>query len=153
MIMERLQYEISIAAPAAKVWRTMLEKETYLQWTANAWPGSTFQGEWKEGEQIRFVGADGSGTLAEIEEIKPFEKIFARHVAVLLPGGKEDRTSDAAKGWGGTIEAYSFKEEGGNTKVTVIIETAPEWRQMFDDTWPSALEDLRKIIERQPASV
>jgi uncharacterized protein YndB with AHSA1/START domain len=147
--MEHLEYKVVISAPAKKVWETMLEEETYKQWVAKSWPGSFYQGTWEKGEKIRFVGSNGSGTLAELVEVKPYERIFARHIAVLLPGGNEDRTSEAAKGWIGITEEYRFAEQAGKTTVTVSIESNPEWRQMFDDGWPTALEELKKITERQ----
>lgn len=151
--MEHLEYKIVISAPAKKVWETMLQKETYEQWVAKSWPNSFYEGKWATGEKIRFIGPEGSGTLAELVEIKPYERIFARHIAVLLPGGVEDRTSDAAKGWVGTTEEYRFAEHLGKTTVTVTMETTPEWSKMFDEGWPAALEELKKIAERQLTTV
>jgi uncharacterized protein YndB with AHSA1/START domain len=147
--MEHLEYKIVISAPAKKVWDTMLQKETYEQWVAKSWPNSSYQGKWVKGEKIKFAGPDGSGTLAELVEVKPHERILARHIAILNPGGVEDRTSEVAKGWVGITEEYRFAEQGGNTTVTVLIETQPAWRKMFDDGWPAALQELKKITERQ----
>jgi hypothetical protein len=64
----------------------------------------------------------------------------------------EDRTSEVAKGWIGITEEYRFTEHLGKTTVTVSIETNAEWRKMFDDGWPAALEELKKISERQLAT-
>jgi len=127
----------------------MLNEETYKQWVAKSWPNSFYEGKWAKGEEIRFIGPDGSGTLAELVELKPYERVFARHVAVLGPGGVEDRTSDIAKGWIGITEEYRFAERDGKTTVTVLIETNNEWRAMFDEGWPTALEELKKLTERQ----
>jgi uncharacterized protein YndB with AHSA1/START domain len=149
--MENLEYKIVISAPAKTVWETMLQKDTYEQWVAKSWPNSTFQGKWEKGTQIRFVDAAGSGTLAELVEVKPYEKIHARHIAI-LNSGVEDRTSETAKGWIGITEEYRFAERNGKTTVTVLIASSPEWRKMFDDGWPTALEELKKISERQLAT-
>jgi uncharacterized protein YndB with AHSA1/START domain len=151
--MEHLEYKVVISAPAKKVWDTMLQKETYKQWVAKSWPGSFYEGKWAKGEKIRFIGPEGSGTLAELVEMKPYERVLARHIAVLLPGGVEDRTSDVANGWVGITEEYRFAEHLGKTTVTVFIETSPQWSKMFDEGWPTALEELKKIAERQPAAV
>jgi uncharacterized protein YndB with AHSA1/START domain len=151
--MEHLEYKIVISAPAKKVWDTMLEKETYKQWVGKSWPDSSFVGTWAKGEKVRFIGPNGSGTLAEIVEFKPYESVLARHIAVLEPGGKEDRTSDVAKGWIGITEEYRFVEHLGNTTLIVSIETNPEWRAMFDEGWPGALEELKKLTEGQLATV
>jgi uncharacterized protein YndB with AHSA1/START domain len=147
--MEHLEYKVVISAPAKKVWETMLQEETYKQWVAKSWPDSYYEGSWGEGEEIRFIGPEGSGTLAELVEVKPYERVLARHIALLGPGGSEDRTSDFAKGWIGITEEYRFSEQAGKTTVTVLIETNPEWRKMFDDGWPTALQELKKITEGQ----
>lgn len=147
--MKKLEYKIEIAASAKKVWDTMLQKDTYEQWVAKSWPNSSYEGNWKKGEEIKFIGADGSGTLAELVEVKPYERILARHIAILGSGGIQDRTSEVAKGWIGITEEYQFAERNGKTTLTVVIETTEAWAKMFDDGWPAALEELKNITERQ----
>jgi uncharacterized protein YndB with AHSA1/START domain len=147
--MERLEYKIVISATAKKVWETMLQEETYKQWVAKSWPDSFYEGKWAKGEKIRFIGPDGSGTLAELVDVVPYERIFARHIAVLEPGGIEDRTSEAAKGWVGTTEEYRFAERLGKTTLTVYMEIYPAWTKMFDEGWPTALDELKKVTESQ----
>lgn len=147
--METLKYEIEISAPVKKVWETMLEKETYEQWVANSWPTSTFEGQWKQGAKIKFIGTDNAGTVAELVELDPYKKVLARHVALLGPNGEEDSTSDMALGWVGITEGYEFAERDGKTRLIVTIETRPQWRDMFDEGWPGALKDLKRITESQ----
>lgn len=151
--MEHLKYEIVISASAKQVWETMLQQETYRQWVAKSWPNSFYDGTWATGEKIKFIGPDGSGTLAELVDVKPYERIFARHIAILGPGSVEDRTSEIAKGWIGTTEEYIFTERQGTTMLTVLMETTTEWSKMFDEGWPAALEELKMITERQLAAV
>lgn len=151
--MEHLEYKVEISAPAKQVWETMLQEESYQQWVAKSWPNSSYEGKWAKGEKIKFIGSDGSGTLAEIVEMTPYKSVTARHIAVLGPGGVEDRTDDIAKGWIGTTEGYQFAEHAGKTILTVIIETTPAWTKMFDDGWPDALEELKKLAERHPSTV
>lgn len=149
--MEHIEYKIEIAAPKKTVWESMIQAETYKQWAGKAWPGSSYQGTWAQGEMVRFVGPDQSGTLAEVVEMNPYENVFMKHVAA-LDKGKEDRTSEVAKGWIGTTEGYTFEEKRGKTTVKVSIETTPEWRKVFDDSWPGALEELKRVAEQQLAS-
>jgi uncharacterized protein YndB with AHSA1/START domain len=146
-IMKTLEYKINIDAPVKKVWETMLNPETYSEWVAVSWPGSFYQGEWKQGEKIRFIGHDQSGTLAKLVEVKPHQFIYAEHIAALNPGGIEDRDSDLAKGWVGTTEKYNFQERDGQTELKVTMSVNPEWEQMFNDGWPAALEKLKEICE------
>ncbi len=150
--METLTYSIEIAAPAKKVWETMLNKDTYEQWVSRSWPSSSYDGQWNKGAKIKFIGPNGAGTLAELVEFKPYEEVLARHIALLGPNGEEDRTSDTALGWIGIAEGYKFAETNGKTTLTVTIETKPQWRDMFDEGWPGALEDLKRITEGKLAT-
>lgn len=147
--MKTMHFETTIDASPEKVWDTMLDKETYQQWVDVSWPGSSYQGEWKKGAQIRFTGGEsGAGTLAEITELDPYKKLVAVHIAVLLDGGVEDRDSDMAKGWIGSTEAYTFTKENGSTKVDVEISTPPDWAPMFEEGWPKALVALKQLAEK-----
>jgi uncharacterized protein YndB with AHSA1/START domain len=146
--MEHIEYRTVIEAPAKKVWEVMLQQETYRQWVGKSWPDSFYEGKWEKGQKMKFIGPDGSGTLAELIEVKPFEKVLARHIAILNPGSVEDRTSETAKGWIGTMEQYDFMEQNGKTTLIVSLEITPAWRQMFDEGWPTALQELKTICER-----
>ena len=126
----------------------MIDPAGYKEWTGVSWPGSYFEGEWIEGENIRFISPDGSGTLAAITALQPYKHIAARHDAILKRGGGEDRTSEQAKGWVGTLEEYTFTPRGNATELRVDIETNPEWEKMFSDGWPGALATLKKISEK-----
>jgi uncharacterized protein YndB with AHSA1/START domain len=142
---QKLHFSITINAPKEKVWDTMLDKETYKAWVNAAWPGSYYEGEWKEDSDLKFIGPDGSGTKAMLVEHVPYEHSFVKHVAVLESGGKEDTTSDNAKSWIGTTERYTFTEKDGVTELAIDIETTPEWEKMFNDGWPTALRALKEL--------
>ena len=146
--MKNLEYKIHIKAPKQKVWETMIQPGTYEEWVAASWPGSSYKGKWNEGEKIKFVSKNGGGTLALIEVFKPYNYISAKHIAILLEGGKEDYDSDMAKGWIGTMESYSFNERDGETDLTVEMIINPDWQKMFDEGWPKALKELKEICER-----
>ena len=151
--MEHLEYKVEISAPARVVWETMLQEDTYKQWVAKSWPNSTYYGKWEEGEEIRFGSDNDGGTLAKLDKVTPYKNIVARHIAIVNSDGSLDRESDIAKGWVGTTEEYQFTERNGKTTLKVIIETTPEWRNMFDDGWPTALSDLKTLSEKQLSEV
>ena len=147
--MKKLTYKTAINAPKEQVWNTMLNHGTYEIWSGAGWQGSTYEGQWKQGEQLRFVSPEGEGTLAQIVELKPAEYIKAEHIALLQKGGTEDRSSDSAKTWVGSTEEYQFKERDGITELTVQIESDPAWEKMFSDGWPGALGKLKEICEQK----
>ena len=146
--MKKLEFKIDINASAKKVWDTMLNLETYNEWVSVSWPGSTYQGQWKKGETLKFISPGQGGTLATIVDIRPNEYVLAKHIGVINPDGSEDKTSEIAKGWIGTTESYTLTEKNGKTELRVDINTYPEWEKMFNDGWPSALKKLKELAEK-----
>jgi uncharacterized protein YndB with AHSA1/START domain len=146
--MEKLNFSISIACDKQKVWDTMLQPDTYKQWVAASWPDSFYEGQWAENADIRFIGEDGSGTLAHIESLTPYTFIAAKHIAVLNAGGVEDRDSAFAKNWMGITETYTYNTTPEGTELVVEIQTQPEWKAMFIEGWPNALAKLKTMCEQ-----
>jgi hypothetical protein len=70
-----------------------------------------------------------------------------KHVAIISKSGIEDVDSDVAKKWRGITETYSLSERNGTTQLVIDINTHVDYETMFKDTWPIALEKLRKICE------
>ena len=145
---KEFKYEIYIDAPKQKVWETMIQPDTYKEWTNASWAGSYYEGKWEQGERIKFISKDESGTLALIEVFNPYHYISAKHIAILIKGGKEDAESELAKGWIGTLESYTFQEQDQGTNLIVDIVTNPDWQKMFDDGFPNALKKLKEICEQ-----
>lgn len=147
--MKKLEFKIDIEAPQETVWKTMLEPNTYKQWVSVSWPGSGYDGNWQEGETIRFEGAGGGGTQAKLNEVRPYEFVDAEHIAVINKDGSLDKESDIAKGWIGSKESYRFKPSKKGTELTVEILTPEAWAKMFNDGWPAALEKLKELSEKK----
>jgi hypothetical protein len=145
--MKKLLYQIEIYSTAEKVWHMMLDTGTYQQWTAVSWPNSLYEGQWKQGTKIKFISADGSGTLALLKTVVYADYLAAEHIAILLPGGKEETGADA-KDWIGTEENYTFERVGGATLLKVEMLVNPSFEKMFNDGWPAALKKLKEICER-----
>jgi uncharacterized protein YndB with AHSA1/START domain len=146
--MKKLEFKIDINANAKRVWDTMLNPQTFKEWISASYPGSYYKGQWKKGENIKFLSGNNDGTLATITELRPYEFILAKHIAVINQDGTEDKNSETAKGWIGTTEAYSFTELNGKTELKIEVNTYPEWEQMFSDGWPKGLKKLKEISER-----
>lgn len=130
----------------------MLEDATYREWTESFNPGSYYQGDWSEGSKILFLGPnpDGSagegGMVAYIRENRPYEFISIEH-AGFVKNGVEDTTSEEVKKWTPAYENYTFTEKDGGTEVSVDMDIAEEYKAMFEEMWPKALERLKEIAE------
>jgi uncharacterized protein YndB with AHSA1/START domain len=147
--MKKLEFNIDINADAQEIWDTIVDPKKYKEWVSASFPGSYFEGKWKQGENLRFLSPDGGGTLANLVEVKPNEFIAAKHVAVINKDGSEDRTSEMAKGWIGTTEVYTISKNKSGSQFKVEMDNVnPEWETMFADSWPKLLAKLKELAER-----
>ncbi|MFH2135479.1 MAG: SRPBCC domain-containing protein [Pseudomonadota bacterium] len=146
--MKTLKLSITIKAAKEKVWKTMLEPETYRIWTAEFCEGSYYEGSWEQGAKIRFLGPDGPGGMTSvIAENNPYQFISIRHLGI-VKNGMDDTESPEAKAWSGVLENYTFNERGGITELIVDMSGVPaEFEQYMSDTWPKALAKLKTICE------
>lgn len=142
---KRHQWVVDIAAPAAKVCQTMIEPETYVQWTSAFGPGSYFEGSWQQGQRIRFLGPGGYGVVSEIAEHRPNEFISIRHVGY-IGQGIEDTTSAAIRAWAPAFENYTFTAVPQGTRLTVDQDITVDFESMVD-AWPVALARLKALCE------
>lgn len=152
-VMKKLHFTKDIKAPAKKVYNTMLGIEnikTYEAWTTAFQPGSTYEGSWNKGSKMLFVGPDGeggrAGMVARIAENKPHQFVSIHHYG-LVSGDKEITEGPEVEQWAGAHENYTFKESNGTTTVTIDIDVADAFVDMFGTMWPNALNKLQTLVE------
>lgn len=150
---QKINFAITINAPKERVWDTMLQDATYREWTAlfNPNGSSWYEGDWTQGSKILFLG-DGEngqvgGMVSRIKEVRPQEFVSIEHLGV-VQDGKEDTTSDTAKQFAPAFENYTFVDKHGATEVLVDMDTVEEHRQMFESSWPKALQKLKELAEK-----
>jgi hypothetical protein len=139
-------FNININAPREKVWETLLGKETYPKWTAVFAEGSTVETDWQKGSKAIFSDGKGSGMVARIEENIPNEHLSIIHLGEVV-NGVEDTESDKVKDWAGAHENYTLKTSGNGTEVAIDMELSEQYADMFNETWPKALEKLKELSE------
>jgi hypothetical protein len=145
--MNTLHFSIIMHSPKEKVWNSMLEQETFRDWTEAFAAGSHYEGSWNKGERIKFLTPEGDGMTSIIAENKPFEFISIKHLGI-VKGGVEDTESPESKSWAPAFENYAFKERSGVTELIVDMEVAPEFEEFMNSAWPKALARLKAICER-----
>lgn len=149
--MQKLNFSIVINAPIEKVWDTMLEDKTYRQWTEAFSRGSHYIGSWDKGSKILFLGPNEQGTLggmvSRIKDNRKHEYISIEHLG-MVNDGVEDTTSEAVKPWAGSLENYTFKNLNGKTELLVDLDINDDFKDMFNDMWPKALQKLKEISEK-----
>lgn len=146
--MKTLNFSITIKAPVEKVYKTMLEQDTYKEWTTAFEPTSYYEGDWTPGSKIKFLSARGGGMYSEIAENKQNDFLSIRHLGMIDANGVIDTESDAVKAWAPSYENYTFVGKGNETEVKVDLGVPEEWEEMFNESWPKALLKLKEICER-----
>lgn len=148
--MIRLTFSTTIKAPKDVVWRTMLDDETYRQWTSAFHEGSYAITDWTPGSKALFLAPDGSGMVSRVAEHRPNEYLSLEHIGI-VKNGVEDTTSTEVLKWAGARENYSLREDGGRAVLTIEMDAADEQKPLFEDTWPRALAALKELSERRAA--
>ena len=138
----RLNYTIDIPAPRARVWSRMLDDASYRDWTSAFCEGSYYEGEWRTGADMRFLGPDGGGMRARIERADAPVYVSIQHLGELRQGASLDGPE-----WTDAYERYRFHElADGGTRLDVELTNVPaEFAPMMNEMWPKALERLRQI--------
>lgn len=151
--MEKLQFKTEINAPTGKVFDFMLgitNKSTYEQWTALFNPTSTYEGNWEKGSKILFLGSDElgekGGMVSEIVENIKNQFVSIRHYGIVKKGVEITEGPEVEK-WANGFENYTFKENNGVTLVTVDLDTAEDFLEYMNKTYPKALDKLKEICE------
>jgi hypothetical protein len=140
--MTTLKFTTKINAPKEKVWDTLWNDSTYRQWTAAFMEGSYAESDWKEGSKILFLTPKGDGMFSIIEKKIPNNQMTFKHLGELKNGIEEP------KDWGDARESYQLKEKNGVTELDVQLDSIGEFEQYFNDTFPQALNVLKRIAEQ-----
>ena len=152
--MKKTQFNVSINAPASKVYDVMLginNKSTYEQWTALFNPTSTYDGSWKKGSKILFIGTDEKGEkggmVSEIVDNIPNRFISIRHYGLLQANAEITEGPEVEK-WANGFENYTFEDNNGTTTVTVDLDTSEDFLDYMNQTYPKALDKLKELCEK-----
>lgn len=147
--MKTLHFSVTINAPQEHVWNTMLEDTTYREWTATFMPGSHYVGRWEAGSNMQFLSPDEDGKMtglkSRIVAVEPPEFVSIKHLGI-VSNGVEDTTSEEAKQWVG-FENYTFKMQGGSTKLLIDVDSNDDFADYLNEAWPKALQKLKAISE------
>lgn len=145
--MEKINFSVQINAPREKVWEVLWDIDAYQIWTKAFSEGSTVKTDnWKEGSKLFFVDGNGAGMVSEVVANRPSEYMSFRHLG-MIKDGVEDTSSDEVKKWAGILENYTLKGENGTTELSIDMDIAEEYKNMFDSMWPNALAILKGLAE------
>lgn len=152
--MKKLQFKVSINAPSTRIYDFMLgisSKSNYEQWTSLFNPTSTYEGTWDKGNKILFIGVDENGEKGGMVS-RIAENIANRFVSIqhygILKAGEEITAGPDVEKWANGFENYTFEEKNGTTTVIVDLDTADEFLDYMNQTYPKALDKLKELCEK-----
>lgn len=145
--MVTLEYQISINAPAQKVWEVLFSKETYSEWTQFFMPGSQMKTDWQIDGKTYFTDAKGDGMVSTIKSLnEPYEVIFS-HLG-MVKDGVEDTKSKEVIEWSGAQEKYFLTEKEGITELRTELQTDKNWEADMNNGFTKGFEVVKKLAEK-----
>ena len=145
--MVALKFNKLIDASREKVWNVLWNDETYRAWTSVFSEGSYAETDWKEGSKVLFLDGTGEGMVSTVAEARPNEYMSIKHLG-MLKNGVEDTSSEEVMKWAGAMENYTLKEEQGKTHLLVEMDSTEGSHEYFEKVWPTALEKIKELAER-----
>lgn len=147
--MQKINFSVSINAPKEKVWNVLWDHSSYRKWTsAFSESSDVVTDNWKEGSKVLFVDANGSGMVSKVAANKPNEFMSFKHLGE-VKNGVEDTTSEKVKDWAGSTENYTLTETAGITELGIEMDITDEFKDMFMDMWPKALNLVKNLSENK----
>lgn len=143
---EKLTFSTTIDAPREEIWRVLLDDPTYREWTSVFAEGSYAVTDWKAGSKALFLTPSGDGMVSRIAVHRPNEFLSIEHLGT-VKNGIEDLQAGACQGWAGAHENYTLTPDGPAFKLTIEMDSTPEYASYFNETWPKALDRLKQICE------
>lgn len=144
--MEKLHFDVVINAAPEKVWKVLWADDTYRKWTSAFAEGSYAETDWKQGSKVLFLDGKGMGMVSKIAESRPNEFMSFEHLGE-VKDGIEDTSSERVKGWAGAHENYTLKKVDGKTKLSIDMDINDEFKEMFAQIWPVALDNVKRLSE------
>lgn len=151
--MIKLNYSIEIKSPAMQVYDKMLgisKKKNYERWTAIFNPTSTYEGNWKRGSKMLFIGTDSKGEkggmISEVAENIENRFVSLRHYG-LVQSDVEVTEGPEVEKWTGGFENYRFDERNDFTQLSIELDTTEDFVDYMNEHYPKALTELKKMCE------
>lgn len=144
--MKKLKFSISINAKPEKIWKILLQDDTYRKWTEPFHPGSYAVTDWQEGSKAVFLTPEGKGMISNITENIPNKFLSIHHIGI-INNGAEDTVSEEAKIWAESYENYTLNENQDFTEFIVETELPEDFADMIAKSWDKALIKLKELCE------
>ncbi len=130
-----------------RVWEYLTLPRLYEEWAIAFSEQPKFVGQWVEGGTIDFIDFQEGGTRVQLDKVKPFEKLYMTHIAMIdgQAGIVEDHPE--APTWVGTKENYDLELVGKETILTIHIMCHPKYVDYLRNSWEKAVKLMTHVIK------
>lgn len=146
MTLVRLQFSEDIHAEKSRIWKSLWEDQNYRFWTSAFSEGSHAESDWKSGSRVHFLNNNGDGIFSDITELIDNEKIEFTHKGEIK--NFEELSNSSELDWVGAKEIYHLTPlEQGYCRLTVSLDTSPDFENYFNTSFPKALAIVKTLAE------
>lgn len=146
-----IEKSIEIAASREAIWSALIDKDSFSDWGSSFMPGSYYEGEWAEGNTIRFLGPcedrGTNGMITKVAEYTYGEYVRAEHIGIVT-NGEDVYEGDVYDMWIPATEEYRLT--GGPDRFTLHISNeVPEgFFDEFSEAWDKSLVRIKEIATK-----
>jgi hypothetical protein len=148
--MTTIEKSIEIHGERDAIWRVIESPETYTKWCEPFCVGTFYEGAWRVGNTVRFIGLDENGVrgglVSEVVAYEAGHHVTFRHKG-FVQGDQEVFDTPEVAAWAGCEEGYVL--EGGPDVYTLHVscQVAEEMAEWMDATWTEAVGRIKAIAE------
>ena len=147
--MKTLYFSIDINAEPEKVWKNLWESESYKKWSSVFCQGSYFEiDEFKIGNKIHFLTPEGEGMYSVIEDLIENKYLAFKHLGAIKNFKELPLDDPSTTEWSNAIESYVLIAQDGGTHLKINAQTADEYIDFMNETFPKALKVLKQLVEK-----
>jgi hypothetical protein len=146
--MKTLVFKININATPDTVWQSLCQSENYKIWTNPFCEGSYYKTDnFSEGSKIHFLTPSGEGMYSIIDHIEENRFLAFKHLGDIKNFEETPMTTET-ESWSGAMETYTLNKTNNGTELTVNVDTIEKYIDFMNNTFPLALNELKRISEK-----
>jgi uncharacterized protein YndB with AHSA1/START domain len=145
--MKTLVFKININATPDTVWQSLCQSDNYKIWTNPFCAGSYYKTDsFTEGSKIHFLTPNGEGMYSIIDHIEENHFLAFKHLGD-IKNFEEIPMTNETESWSGAMETYTLNKIDSGTELTVNVDTIEKYVDFMNNTFPLALNELKRISE------
>lgn len=138
--------QITINAPAEKVWTALFDNHLNKAWLGCFSEGCYAETDWQLGSKVIFGNKDGNGIVGKITT-RNYLKQLAITFNGFISNNQEDTKSEMAKLYNGAGESYTLTASENSTILAISSDMGADYYEQMLAAWDEALAKIKSIAE------